>query len=98
MTTFSLLRKTIVLTRTYTVHVPKVEIELGHVMQERNDFSNQLLNVERKKEILNDELLRSRHRIEQVGEANARVNKHLEGLVKECEEKQVKTEEIGVTV
>ncbi len=67
----------------------QLEVELSNVTQERNDFSDQLLNVQRKKDVLTEELMRLRHRIEQVGETNARVNKHLEDLVKECEEKQV---------
>lgn len=68
----------------------QLEIELNAVTQERNDLSDQLLNAQRKKDALNEELMRLRHRIEQVGETNARVNKHLEDLVKECEEKQVR--------
>lgn len=67
----------------------QLEMELGGVSHERNELSDQLINAQRKKDALNDELMRLRHRIEQVSETNARVNKHLEDLVKECEEKQV---------
>jgi len=66
-----------------------LEAELNAITQERNELNEQLLNAERKTDSLNEELMRLRYRIEQVGEANARVNKHLEDLVKECEEKQV---------
>ena len=62
---------------------------MNAITQERNELNEQLLNAERKTDSLNEELMRLRYRIEQVGEANARVNKHLEDLVKECEEKQV---------
>lgn len=67
----------------------QLEAELSNVSQERNDLGEQLTNTQRKKDVLNDELMRLRHRIEQVSETNSRVNKHLEDLVKECEEKQV---------
>lgn len=64
-------------------------MELANVSQERNELGEQLTSTQRKKDVLNEELMRLRHRIEQVSETNARVNKHLEDLVKECEEKQV---------
>lgn len=67
----------------------QLDVELTTVTQERNELSDQLMDAQRKKDILNEELIRLRHRIEQVGETNSRVNKHLEDLVKECEEKQV---------
>ena len=69
-----------------------MESELNAVTLERNDLREQLLNAERKKDALNEELRQLRYRIKQVGEANACVNKHLEELVKECEEKQVSTD------
>lgn len=70
-------------------YLPQLEAELSNISQERNDLGEQLTNTQRKKDVLNDELMRLRHRIEQVSETNSRVNKHLEDLVKECEEKQV---------
>lgn len=71
------------------LYLLQLEIELANISHERNDLADQLINTQRKKDALNEELMRLRHRIEQVSEANARVNKHLEDLVKECEEKQV---------
>ena len=71
------------------VNCLQLELELGNVAHERNELNDQLVNAQRKKDALNEELMRLRHRIEQVSETNARVNKHLEDLVKECEEKQV---------
>ena len=57
--------------------------------RERGDLSNQLSILARKKEGLNEELLRIRQRLEQSNETNARINRNLEDLVKDCEEKQV---------
>lgn len=66
-----------------------MEMELGQVVRERADLSNQLTVLNRKKEGLNEELMRTRQRLEQANETNARVNRNLEELVKECEDKQV---------
>lgn len=67
----------------------KVEMELGQVSRERGDLSNQLSILARKKEALNEELMRMRQRLEQANEMNARINRNLEDLVKDNEEKQV---------
>lgn len=79
----------VLLSMSLTYYFSQLEVELSNVSQERNDLGEQLTNTQRKKDVLNDELMRLRHRIEQVSETNSRVNKHLEDLVKECEEKQV---------
>lgn len=67
----------------------KVEMELAQIIRERSDLSNQLTVLGRKRDAMNDELLRTRQRLEQASDTNARVNRNLEELVKECEEKQV---------
>jgi rootletin len=67
-----------------------VELELGQVSKERGDLSNQLSSLVRKKEALNEELMRIRQRLEQANETNARLNRDLEDLMKDKEEKQVK--------
>lgn len=67
----------------------KVEMELAQIIRERSDLSNQLTVLGRKRDAINDELLRTRQRLEQASDTNARVNRNLEELVKECEEKQV---------
>lgn len=63
-------------------------MELNQVTRERNDLSNQLTVFGRKKDALNEELMRTRQRLEQATETNARINRNLEDLVKECEDKQ----------
>lgn len=63
-------------------------MELNQVIRERGDLSNQLTVLGRKKEALNEELMRTRQKLEQATETNARINRNLEELVKECEEKQ----------
>lgn len=52
-------------------------------------MSNQLAQNNRKKELLNEDILRLRQKLEQCNENNARINRNLEDLVKETEEKQV---------
>lgn len=69
----------------------KVEMELGQVIRERSDLSNQLSVLARKKETLHEELMRLRQRLEQSNEMNARINRNLKDLVKDNEEKQVRT-------
>lgn len=64
-------------------------MELGQVIRERSNLSNQLTVMARKKEALNEELMRTRQKFEQCNETNSRINRNLEELVKECEEKQV---------
>lgn len=71
-------------------------MELGQVIRERSDLSNQLTVLSRKKETLNEELMRMKQRLEQANETNGRINRTLEELVKECEEKQVKYLQIQV--
>ncbi|CAH1181054.1 unnamed protein product [Phyllotreta striolata] len=66
----------------------KIEIELNQVMRDRNDLSNQLSVQGRKRDALNEELVRCRQKLEQANETNARINRTLEDLVKECEDKQ----------
>lgn len=63
---------------------------MGQVSKERGDLSNQLSSLARKKEALNEELMRIRQRLEQANETNARLNRDLEDLMKDREEKQVK--------
>jgi rootletin len=67
----------------------KVEMELSQVSRERGDLSNQLSILARKKETLNEELMRLKQRFEQAADMNARINRNLEDLVKDNEEKQV---------
>lgn len=64
-------------------------MELNQVTRERNDLSNQLTVMGRKRDSLNEEVMRCRQKLEQANETNARINRTLEELVKECEEKQV---------
>lgn len=51
---------------------------------------NELSALSRKRETLNEEILRLRQRLEQATETNARINRNLEDLVKSNEEKQVR--------
>ncbi|KAF7987174.1 hypothetical protein HCN44_011480 [Aphidius gifuensis] len=67
----------------------KIEIELGQIIRERGNLSNQLSILSNKKDLLNEELMRTRQRLEQSNEMNARINRNLEDLVKDNEEKQV---------
>lgn len=64
-------------------------MELSQIIRERGDLSNQLTVLGRKRDTLNDELCRTRQKLEQSNETNIRVNRNLEELVRECEEKQV---------
>lgn len=52
-------------------------------------MSNQLTVLGRKRDAINEEVMRLKQKLEQANETNARVNRNLEELVKECEEKQV---------
>lgn len=79
-------------TKFLSIEKEKIEMELGGVSRERSDLSNQLTVLARKKEALNEELMRTRQRLEQGNETNARINRNLEELVRECEEKQVNYE------
>jgi regulator of replication initiation timing len=63
---------------------------LGQVSKERGDLSKQLSSLARKKETLNEELMRVRQRLEQASETNARLNRDTEDLMKDKEGKQVK--------
>lgn len=65
-------------------------MELGQVSRERGDLSGQLTTLARKKEALNEELMRVRQRLEQASETNGRLNRDLEDLLKDKEEKQVR--------
>lgn len=67
----------------------KVEFELGQAARERVDLGNQLSVLARKKETLSEDSIRLRQRLEQSNEMNARLNRNLEDLVKDNEEKQV---------
>lgn len=69
----------------------KVEMELGQITRERNDLSNQLSVLARKKETLNEDLMRHKQKLEQSNEMNARINRNLKDLVKDNEEKQART-------
>ena len=64
-------------------------MELAQVARERGDLSNQLSVLARKKEALNEELMRCKQKLEQSAETNSRINRDLEDLIKEKEEKQV---------
>ncbi|XP_060523589.1 rootletin isoform X2 [Cylas formicarius] len=66
----------------------KIEMELTQVTRERNDLSNQLTVLGRKKDAVHDDLVRCKQKLEQATETNGRINRTLEDLVKECEEKQ----------
>lgn len=57
--------------------------------KDRSDLSQQLTMLQRKKENLVEDLARLKQKYEQSLEMTNRVNKNLEDLVKECEEKEV---------
>lgn len=65
-------------------------MELAQVCRERSDLSTQLCSLGRKKDSLGEEIMRLQQRLEQSTETNNRLNRTLEELVKECEEKQVR--------
>lgn len=71
------------------INHPQTEMELNQVTRERNDLSNQLTVMGRKRDALNEELMRCRQKLEQANETGTRINRNLEELVKECEDKQV---------
>jgi len=64
-------------------------MELVQVSRERGELSHQLTVLARQKEAVTEELGRVRQRLEQSNETNSRLNRSLEDLVKDCEEKQV---------
>lgn len=70
-------------------------MELNQATRERNDLSNQLTVMGRKRDASNEELVRCKQKLEQVNETNARINRNLEELVKECEDKQVSQQTIS---
>ncbi|XP_016981444.1 rootletin [Drosophila rhopaloa] len=67
----------------------KILQDLACVTRDRGDIHNQLTAMCRKKEALNEELMRTRQRLEQTTETNSRLNRNLEEMVKDVEEKQV---------
>ncbi|KAH8291988.1 hypothetical protein KR054_002938 [Drosophila jambulina] len=67
----------------------KILQDLACVTRDRGDIHNQLTAMCRKKEALNEELMRTRQRLEQTTETNNRLNRNLEEMVKDVEEKQV---------
>ncbi|EDW81196.1 uncharacterized protein Dwil_GK11156 [Drosophila willistoni] len=67
----------------------KILQDLACVTRDRGDIHNQLTAMCRKKETLNEELMRTRQRLEQTTETNSRLNRNLEDMVKDVEEKQV---------
>lgn len=67
----------------------KVEMDLAQVLRDRGDLSNQLTAITGKKEAINEELMRLQQRLEQSNETNCRLNRSLEELMKENEDKIV---------
>lgn len=65
----------------------KVEADLAAMARERGDLSNQVTVLTRKKEAMGEEIMRTRQRLEQANEMNNRLNRNLEELVKESDEK-----------
>lgn len=66
----------------------KLKQDLICVTRDRDNFHDQLNCTLRKQEMLNEEGLRMKQRMEQSNETNNRLNKNLEDLYKESEEKQ----------
>lgn len=67
----------------------KIELELGQLMRERSDLSNQLTAIGNKRDQVADELSRTQQRLEQSNEMNSRLNRNLEELSKEIAEKSI---------
>ena len=67
-----------------------MEIDLAQVVRERGDLSNQLTVMGRKRDAVSEELTRAKQKLEQCNETNGRINRNLEELVKECQDKQVR--------
>ncbi|XP_070063358.1 rootletin isoform X2 [Drosophila virilis] len=67
----------------------KILQDLACMTREKCDIHNQLTAMCRKKETLNEELMRTRQRLEQTTETNNRLNRNIEDMVKDVEEKQV---------
>lgn len=66
-------------------------MELNQATRERNDLSNQLTVLGRKRDALNEELMRIKQKLEQSTETNGRINRNLEEMIKEIEAKQVRS-------
>ncbi|XP_017860567.1 PREDICTED: rootletin [Drosophila arizonae] len=67
----------------------KILQDLACMTREKCDVHNQLTAMCRKKETINEELMRTRQRLEQTTETNSRLNRNIEDMVKDVEEKQV---------
>uniref|UniRef100_A0A1A9X182 Rootletin-like coiled-coil domain-containing protein n=1 Tax=Glossina brevipalpis TaxID=37001 RepID=A0A1A9X182_9MUSC len=67
----------------------KILQDLACITRDRSDIHNQLTAMCRRKEALNEELMRCRQRLEQTTEMNNRLNRNVEEMVKDVEEKQV---------
>lgn len=68
----------------------KLEELLCESKRGKEDASNNLTAVMRKNDFLNTELLRLKQRIEQATQINNRLNKNIEELIKQNEQKQLK--------
>lgn len=71
------------------INKEKVELDFSQLLRERSDLTNQLTAINNKKDQLGEELMRIQQRLEQSNEMNARLNRSLEGLMKENEEKLI---------
>lgn len=67
----------------------KVEQDLSAMSRERSDLSNQITVFTRKQEAMGEEIMRTRQRLEQTNDMNNRLNRNLEELVKEGDEKSI---------
>lgn len=71
------------------INKEKVEMDLSHVVRERGDLGNQLIAMTNKKEQMSEELMRIQQRFKQANECNDRLNRNLENLMKENEDKLI---------
>lgn len=71
------------------INKEKVEMELGQLSRERSDLLNQLAAMTSRRDQCGEEVMRLQQRLKQMAECNDRLNRNLEGLVKENADKLI---------
>lgn len=71
------------------INKEKVELELSQLLRERSDILNQLAVMTNKRDQACEEVTRLQQRLKQLAECNDRLNRNLENLMKENEDKLI---------
>lgn len=71
------------------INKEKVELEFGQLSRERSDLHNQLAAMTNKRDLAAEEVMRLQQRLKQLAECNDRLNRNLENLMKENEDKLI---------